>query len=59
MKAGAVLLVFSTLTAVIYAVLFRTLYPSVVLDGDIISLCALAGIATCLIIAGIWKLATR
>jgi hypothetical protein len=59
MKAGAVLLVFSTLTAVTYTVVFHNLYPLVPLEGGIITLCALAGIATCLIIAGVWKLVTR
>jgi hypothetical protein len=55
-KSGVALLVFSMLVGVIYAVLFMTLYPRIPFDTGIASLCALAGIATCLLIAGLWKL---
>jgi uncharacterized membrane protein len=58
MKTGA-MLIFSTLVAVVYAVLFHYSNPSVDLDSGIISVFALAGIATCLIAAGLWKLVTR
>ncbi|MEA2942666.1 MAG: hypothetical protein QOD09_3195 [Bradyrhizobium sp.] len=56
MKTAGVLLVFSILSAVAYAVIFHNLYPFVPLDGGIVTLCSVAGIATCLLVAGIWKL---
>lgn len=56
MKSGATLLVGSTLIAVIYGVLFSAAYPFVSIDAGIISLCALAGLATSFALAGVWKL---
>jgi hypothetical protein len=55
MKSGA-LMIGSIAIAVIYAVAFSTIYPSVTVDGGVISLCALAGFATALAVAGLWHL---
>jgi hypothetical protein len=56
MKFGATLVLFATLIAIIYGVLFSKIYPRVEIEGGIVALCALLGLATCLAMAGVWKL---
>ena len=55
MKFGANITIFSILVAVVYGILFSATYPAVSIDGGIVTLCALLGIATCLTVAGLWK----
>jgi hypothetical protein len=57
-KLGAALLVFSTVVAIIYGVLFSITYPRVEINGGIVALCALFGLVTCLAAVGLWKLVT-
>ncbi|RJF74352.1 hypothetical protein [Rhodopseudomonas palustris] len=55
-KAGATLTVGSIAIAVGYAVALSKIYPSVPIDGGVVTLCAFAGVATALGIAGLWRL---
>ena len=56
MKFGVTLTVFSIVVAVGYGVLFSRIYPQVEVDGGIVALCAILGLVTCLIVAGLWNL---
>jgi hypothetical protein len=56
MKVGLGLIVFSTLAAVGYGVAFSFIYPLTPIDGGLASLVAVLGLATCLVLAGLWKL---
>lgn len=55
MKFGAVVVVFSTVLAIGYGVLFSFTYPLVQMSGAIVSLCALAGLVTCLGVMALWR----
>lgn len=46
--------VFSVLIAVFYLVLFSKFYPLVEIHSGIVTLCAFAAVATCLIAVGSW-----
>jgi uncharacterized membrane protein YagU involved in acid resistance len=59
MKFGAIMTIFSIVVAVIYGVMFSTIYPEVQIDGGIVALCAISGLVTCLMAAGIWKLLVK
>ena len=59
MKLTAAVVVVSVVIATIYGLLFATIYPLVPIDGGIIGLCAVAGLATSLIGLGIWRAATK
>jgi hypothetical protein len=56
MKFGATLLLFATVVAIIYGVLFSKIYPRVEIESGIVALCALSGLVTCLAAVGLWKL---
>jgi hypothetical protein len=58
MRVGVNLLA-ATLVAIVYGVLFSTTYPEVEITSGIVSLCALLGLATCLIVSALWKLVMR
>jgi tellurite resistance protein TehA-like permease len=58
MKFGATLLLFATVVATVYGVLFSKIYPRVEIESGIVTLCALFGLVTCLAVAGLWKLLT-
>jgi hypothetical protein len=58
MKVGVNLLV-ATLVAIAYGVLFSQTYPDVEITSGIVSLCALLGLATCLVVSALWKLVMR
>jgi hypothetical protein len=55
MKFGATITIFSILVAVAYGMLFSHAYPTVSIDGGIVTLCAVLGIATCLAAAALWR----
>jgi hypothetical protein len=55
MKNTAGILVFSIIAAIIYGVIFSISYPLVQIDGNMISLFAILGIATTLICIGVWR----
>jgi uncharacterized membrane protein YagU involved in acid resistance len=50
------LLVFSSLFAVVYGVVFSEIYTKVELDAGVVALFALLGCTTYLIMLGIWKI---
>jgi hypothetical protein len=56
MKFGVNLIVFSILAAVGYGVAFSYLYPLTPIDGGLVTLAAVLGLASCLLLSGIWKL---
>jgi hypothetical protein len=58
-KSIGALTVFSIIVATAYGVLFSIAYPLVKIDGNLIALFAILGVATCMAIAGIWKLIKR
>jgi hypothetical protein len=55
MRIGLAVLVFAIVFATAYGVIFSFVYPLVPLDGSLISLFALAGVATCLVFMGARK----
>jgi hypothetical protein len=55
MKYSSTLLAFAALFATVYGVLFSKSYPDVEITIAIVSLCALLGLVTCLILAAIWN----
>jgi hypothetical protein len=57
MKATATIVIASILLAAVYGVVFSSIYPSVEITGNILALCALLGIGTSLIVAGLWRAA--
>ena len=59
MKFGAIMVVFSIVVAVVYGVVFSSVYPQVQIDGGIVALCAISGIVTCLMAAGLWNLVAK
>ena len=59
MKFGVLIFVFSTITAVAYGVLFSSVYPLVEIDAGIVALCAISGLATSLIISGLFNLIAK
>lgn len=59
MKFGAIMMVFSIVVAVVYGVIFSSVYPEVQIDGSIVALCAISGIVTCLMAVGVWKLLVK
>jgi hypothetical protein len=59
MKYTTGFLVFSVIAAVAYGVIFSMVYPLVQIDGNMISLFALLGVATTLICIGVWRAVIR
>ena len=55
MKFAAVIIVFSIVVATVYGVIFTIVYPEVQITSGIVTLFAILGLATCLVLAGIWK----
>jgi hypothetical protein len=55
MTFAAATLVFSIIIATFYGVIFSSAYPLVRIDGSLISLFAILGLATVLIVAGLWR----
>ncbi len=55
MKYSSTFLAFAALFATVYGVLFTRSYPDVEITIAIVSLCALLGVVTCLILAAIWN----
>lgn len=55
MKFSGGVLVFSIVLGTIYGALFAIYYPLVPIDAGIVSLCAVLGLATTLIVMGLWK----
>jgi hypothetical protein len=55
MKFSATVIIFSTVLAIIYGVMFSLTYPRVEVSGAIVSLCALCGLVTCLAIMALWR----
>lgn len=53
------LTVFSVLIAVVYGDMFTYLYPSIKIDGGLITLFAFLGIATYIIFLIVWKILVR
>ncbi len=47
--------VFSVLLATAYGVLFSIEYPLITISSEMVTLCAVLGVATCLVAVGIWK----
>ena len=59
MKFGAIMMIFSIVVAVVYGVMFSTIYPEVQIDGGTVALCAISGLVTCLMAVGMWKLLVK
>ena len=59
MKFGATLLIFATLVAIAYGVIFSRTYPLVEVSSGIATLCALLALATCLVFVALWRLLTK
>lgn len=59
MKFAAGTIVFSIIFATIYGVIFSIVYPLTQISSGIVTLCAVLGLATCLVAAGIWKAITK
>jgi hypothetical protein len=55
MKFSVGVLVFSIVLGTIYGVLFNIYYPLVSMDAGIVLLCGVLGLATTLIVMGLWK----
>jgi hypothetical protein len=56
MKSTATIFVFSIIVAIIYGVIFSYVYPLVQIDGGLVSLFAILGVATSLLLIGAWKI---
>lgn len=50
---------FSILMATGYGVVFSIAYPLIPISSELVTLCAILGIATCLAALGIWKKLTN
>jgi hypothetical protein len=59
MKYVVNLVVFSIVAAVGYGVVFSHAYPLSPIDGALVSLAAVLGLATCLLLTGILKLLAK
>jgi hypothetical protein len=59
MKFGVYLTVFSILIAVGYGVAFSYAHPLTPIDGGLVSLAVILGLATCLILAGVWRVLVK
>jgi hypothetical protein len=59
MKFATGIVVFSIIVATIYGVIFSFVYPLVEIDGSLISLFAILGLATSLLCVGLWKAAFK
>jgi hypothetical protein len=59
MKFAAGTIVFSIILATVYGVLFSIVYPLTQISSGVVTLCAILGLATCLIAVGIWKTITK
>jgi hypothetical protein len=57
MKFAAGIVVFSIILATIFGVAFSMVYPLVEIDGNLITLFAVLGLAASLICVGLWKIA--
>jgi hypothetical protein len=55
----AKIMVFSVLLGTAYCVLFYRVYPLTVITSEIVTLCAVLGLATCLVAVGVWKKIAR
>ena len=55
MKTFAGIVIFSTLLAAAYGVLFSRFYPLVSINGSILTTFAFAGLATAVVLAGLWR----
>jgi hypothetical protein len=55
----AKIIVFSVLVGTAYCVLFFKEYPLTAITREIVTLCAVLGLATCLAAVGIWKKIAR
>src|SRR5262245_23457618 len=55
MKFGFYVTVFSILVAIGYGVLFSYMYPLVPIDGGLVGLCAIFGLATSLLAVAAWR----
>lgn len=59
MKTISGTVVLAVVLAITYGVIFSLAYPLVTIDGDVVSLMALLGLATSLLVVGIYKRSTR
>lgn len=55
MKTFVEIIIFSTLLAAAYGVLFSTTYPLVPIDGPVLLTVAFLGLATSVVLVGLWK----
>jgi hypothetical protein len=58
-KVAAGLVVCAVVIALVYGVLFSLIYPLVDIDASLISLFAVLGLATCVLIKAVWSLVRR
>jgi hypothetical protein len=58
MKFSAAFMIVATMLAIAYGVVFTSVYPRVP-TGNIVALCALGSLATCMAGVGLWTLWTR
>jgi hypothetical protein len=49
------IIVFSILMTTAFGVVFCIVYPLIPISGEIVTLCAISGVAMCLTAMGIWK----
>lgn len=59
MKATAEVVIASIILATVYGVVFSIVYPLVAITAGIMALCAFAGLATTLILGGLWRAIRR
>jgi hypothetical protein len=59
MKVSVEIVVFSIVLATAYGVLFSIFYPRVAINGSILATFAFAGLATSLVLVGLWKVIRR
>jgi hypothetical protein len=59
MKVSAAIVIFSLVFAVIYGVLFSIFYPLMIISSQLAALFAVLGLATSLVIAGVWTAITK
>jgi uncharacterized membrane protein YagU involved in acid resistance len=59
MKFSAGIIIFSIVFAVIYGVLFSSFYPLTIISSALAALFAVLGLATSLIIGGVWTAITK
>jgi hypothetical protein len=59
MKFSAGIIIFSLVFAVIYGVVFSFFYPLTIISNELAALFAVLGLATSLVIGGLWTAITK